>query len=324
MAPTGYPSTTNALDPYTCLLAVHRCDYWIRHVQPDYTIEFAESIDAGVKQLFLMCEGVDVNSWSKHAQEQICLRIQLQGCGLQTAEDRQYVHFMGGTIQSVLPLINRKDREGNTISGCLHIPAVVNMLGEDSFHHPSTSPWEFLLSAARPTSNLKSGLQYTWLHLTQNFKDVATALETLDKKLLLSQSVEHAGFYADGTHAPLVIDALTLEMETQQSRCLGERITAILNCGKYERWAWEAWTKMSATFLHFPPDQLGYMEDEVFQAGIATYLGQPYPLMALVMGCYFGKRGKQLNRYDAILLQPHCLDTEIVAYITNFNQSPRL
>ncbi len=32
-------------------------DYWIRHVRPDYTIEFAESNDAGVKQLFQMCVG---------------------------------------------------------------------------------------------------------------------------------------------------------------------------------------------------------------------------------------------------------------------------
>jgi hypothetical protein len=57
-------------------------DYWIRHVQPDYTIEFAQSIDAGVKQLFQMCVGVDINSWSEHAQEPICLPIRLQGCGL--------------------------------------------------------------------------------------------------------------------------------------------------------------------------------------------------------------------------------------------------
>jgi hypothetical protein len=34
------------------------------------------------------------------------------------------------------------------------------MLGKDLFHHPTTTPWEFLLSAARPTSNLKSKLQY--------------------------------------------------------------------------------------------------------------------------------------------------------------------
>ncbi len=63
----------------------------------------------------------------------------------------------------------------------------------------------------------------------------------------------------------------------------------------------EAWTKMSATFLLSPPDQLGYMEDEVFQVGIATYLGQPCPLMAPVTGCYFGKCGKELNQYGANL-----------------------
>jgi hypothetical protein len=98
------------------------------------------------------------------------------------AEDRRYAQFMGGMIQSVLPLIYRKDQEGNTITGCLHIPAVVGMLGKDSFHHPPTSPWETLLLATRPTSNLKSSLQYTWLHLTQNFQDVAAALKTSDKK----------------------------------------------------------------------------------------------------------------------------------------------
>jgi hypothetical protein len=138
------------------------------------------------------------------------------------------------------------------------------------------------LSAARPKFNLKSSLQYTWLHLTQHFQKVATAHETWNKNLLLRQSVERAGFYADRTQAPSVKNALILEMETQRSCCLGERITAILNCGKYELWAWEAWRNMSATFLLAPPDQLGYMEDEVFQMGIATYLGQPCPVMALV------------------------------------------
>jgi hypothetical protein len=273
-------------------------NYWIRHIHPDYTIEFAESIDAGVK-LFQMCVGVDINSWSGHVQEQIHFPIQLDGCGLQMAEDTRYAQFMGGMIQSVLPLIDWKDQEGKKIPGRLHILAVVNMLGKDSFHHPPTPPWETFLSAARPTSNLKSSLQYTWLHLTQNFQDVATALKTSDKNLLLSQSVERVGFYADGTHAPLVTNALTLETETRWSRCLGERITAILNCGKYEHWAWEAWTKMSATLLLSPSDQLGYMEDEVFQVGIATYLGQPCPLMAPVTGCYFEKCGKQLDWYGA-------------------------
>jgi hypothetical protein len=90
-------------------------------------------------------------------------------------------------------------------------------------------------------------------------------------------------------------------METQWSLCLGERITATLVHGEYEHWAWEAWIKMSATFLLSPLDQLGYMEDEVFQVGIATYLGQPCPFMAMVTGCYFGKRSKQLDWYGTNL-----------------------
>jgi hypothetical protein len=58
---------------------------------------------------------------------------------------------------------------------------------------------------------------------------------------------------------------------------------------------------MSGTFLLSPTDQLGYMEDEVFQVGIATYLGQPCQLMAPVTGCCFGKRRKQLDWYGVNL-----------------------
>jgi hypothetical protein len=66
------------------------------------------------------------------------------------------------------------------------------------------------------------------------------------------------------------------------------------------------------------------MEDEVFQVGIATYLGQPYPLMSLVIGRYFGKHGKQLDWYGANLPaaslpgQGHC------SLQDKLNQSPRL
>ncbi len=56
-------------------------DYWIRYVHPDYTLEFAELIDAGVQQLFQMCVGADIGSWLEHAQECIHLPIHLQ-CGL--------------------------------------------------------------------------------------------------------------------------------------------------------------------------------------------------------------------------------------------------
>ncbi len=125
----------------------------------------------------------------------------------------------GGMIQSVLPLIDWKDQDRETIPGHLHIPVVVNMFSKDSFPHPSAAPWEMLLSVARPLSNLKNRLQYTWLHLTQNFQDVATALESSDENLLLSQSVQHARFYADGSHAPALETSDENLLLSQSARC---------------------------------------------------------------------------------------------------------
>ncbi len=77
--------------------------------------------------------------------------------------------------------------------------------------------------------------------------------------------------------------------------------------------------KMSATFVLSPPDQLGYMEDEVFQVGIATNLGQPCPLMAPVTGCYFGKCGKQLDQYGTNLAVASLPGHGHRSYTTNFN-----
>jgi hypothetical protein len=104
-----------------------------------------------------------------------------------------------------------------------------------------------------------------------------------------------------GRDSCTIVHECTNHIEKRRSRRLGERITAMLDRGEYERWAWEAWTKISATFLLSPPYQLGYMEDEVFHVGNATYHRQPCPLMAPVTGRYFGKRDEQLDRYGANL-----------------------
>jgi hypothetical protein len=133
---------------------------------------------------------------------------------------------MGGIIQSILPLIDWKDQDGDTVPGCLQIPVVVKMCGEDSFDHPSVSPWKTLLSAARLLLNLKNRLQFIWLHVTLLFQAVATALETSDKNLLLSQSVHRAGFDTDGSHASLVSNTLTLEKEM---------LVMLLGGGRYQQ-----------------------------------------------------------------------------------------
>ena len=47
---------------------------------------------------------------------------------------------------------------------------------------------------------------------------------------------------------------------------------------------------ISASFIQSPPDAIGYMGEKVFQVAITTYLGQPCPRMAPVVGRCFGKK----------------------------------
>ena len=173
-------------------------DYWLRHVRPDYTREFAKAIDAGIKSLFQTCVGVNISSWSAIAMERMRLPINLKGCGLRESVDRRHAQFIGGLLQSALPLMNRTDSKNCLIEGRLNIPCIIDLFGEGAFDYPFTSPWEKLLTESSPSNNLANGLQFAWSHLKYQFQDVATHEQHTDVKLLLSQDVNRAGFYADG------------------------------------------------------------------------------------------------------------------------------
>ena len=58
---------------------------------------------------------------------------------------------------------------------------------------------------------------------------------------------------------------------------------------------------MSAVFLQSLPDRIGYMGDNTFQVAMTTYLGQPCPIIAPLVGRYFGKKGTKVNKYEANL-----------------------
>ena len=60
--------------------------------------------------------------------------------------------------------------------------------------------------------------------------------------------------------------------EKARSIDFGQRITTTLTRDNYKRPSWEGCSPLSAVFLHSPPDQIGYIEDPVFQVAIATYL----------------------------------------------------
>ena len=56
---------------------------------------------------------------------------------------------------------------------------------------------------------------------------------------------------------------------------------------------------MPGGFLHAPPDQFGFLEDNIFQVTLATYLGQACLAMEPLLGRYFGKQGARLDKYSA-------------------------
>ena len=157
------------------------------------------------------------------------------------------------------------------------------------------------MTMSGPSSNLANGLKHAWSHLKTKFQEVSTPEQAADESLLLNQDVTRAGFSPDGTIAPSVTNAVTTELKSSRSKDLGTRIEGSLHRKHYERWAWEASNKMSATFLHSPPDALGYIGDPEFQVVMTTYLGQPCPIMAPLVGRYFGKRATALDRYGANL-----------------------
>ena len=62
-------------------------------------------------------------------------------------------------------------------------------------------------------------------------------------------------------------------------------------------------------FLLSPPDCLDYVKRPLFQVAVATYLGQPCPLMAPLVRKFFGKSGSQLDKYGANLAAAPSLGT---------------
>ena len=55
------------------------------------------------------------------------------------------------------------------------------------------------------------------------------------------------------------------------------------------------------SFVTSPPDSIGFIKDCEFRTIIATYLGQPDPNLASLVGRYLGNKGKPLDDHGANL-----------------------
>ena len=210
-----------------------------------------------IHDLVQISMGINTNtSWSDFAKERARLPVRFKGLGLREAKERRYSQFIGGAAQSLIPLLNRKDKNNNTIVGRMHLPCIVNLLGEDSFDFPLISPWEYMLNNKRPTHNIVNGVQQTWSHLQLKFQGVATPNACDDDDLLVNQPVQRAGFRSNGTIPSSVTRDITMEIESAISTNLGKHITNTLTRKHYERWSWEGWTKIGHHLLHPHPTVL--------------------------------------------------------------------
>ena len=141
--------------------------------------------------------------------------------------------------QSAMHLIDRTDNTNTTTPGRISLPSIIAHFGEGSFSHPIDAPWETLLAESGPSSNLANGLKASWTHLQSNFQEASTNDRANDDSLLLTQDVSRAGFYKDGTFAPSITNAVTIELERSRKTALGTQISSSLNRREYERWAFE-------------------------------------------------------------------------------------
>ena len=91
--------------------------------------------------------------------------------------------------------------------------------------------------------------------------------------------------------------AITKGIETARGAQLTKEVIQTLQLGDYEQQVYLNCTKMSLVFLHSPPDHVGYMGNEPFHMGFARYLGQACPIIALMVGRYFGRNGNRLDKY---------------------------
>ena len=131
--------------------------------------EFAEGVDEGAKSLFQICIGIDTDSWTPIARERLRLPLKNKGRGLQDAVNGRHGHFVGDMLQSIMPLMNRTDKNNCAIEGRPYIPTITNLLGGGLFDYPLKSPWESLLNKSSLSSDLANGLQHAWSHLITFF-----------------------------------------------------------------------------------------------------------------------------------------------------------
>ena len=111
-----------------------RGDYWLRHLPPQVTEDFADALDASTWGFLEHALGDSLLDWTPLGRQRLQFPVRCNGAGLRTCNRRTAVQYAGHLAHGAQQLLDRKDDRGHVIPGRMHIPSLVDHFGENSFH----------------------------------------------------------------------------------------------------------------------------------------------------------------------------------------------
>ena len=88
----------------------HKGTYWCQHLPPEITAAFSRRIDLAINQLVLLATEIDLIGieTSDFTKERCQMPMRSKGLGIRELEDRRNTEFIGGAVQGISYLMDRK------------------------------------------------------------------------------------------------------------------------------------------------------------------------------------------------------------------------
>jgi len=116
-----------------------RADYWLRHVYPSLTREFAEEIQEYLEKLFFGIMEIEPNTFEEK-EIRMQLPLKLLGTGMENLVSKRNRAFLGASASAMAALLSYTV-DGVRQEGHVDIEVIRNLLGPQSFEPGNEKPW---------------------------------------------------------------------------------------------------------------------------------------------------------------------------------------
>jgi len=253
----------------------HQAGFYLRHIDPVLTGDFANTMDLSHQQLLSYITDIDITNLSDFTKARLELPLRLGGIGLTSLSHRRHVEHIGGFSQGCPPLLDRTEQvttDDGTVSivtrrGCLAIQPIIQLFGLGSFNHDNSKPWETLLS--HTDSALASSLKNSWTALTTH----TTTLNVNGTPSVFDRDVSAAGTDDNGA---LLLPSVTTKLGQAYDRLLHRHVETLPKT-KQEELSFSQSDSMSWQFLLAAPNKLTTIPNRLLPELFAQLLGIPSP-----------------------------------------------